>query len=258
MPRSSQPNYSAPALDKGLDILEVLASTDKAQCIADLARALERTPSEIFRMVGTLEKRGYIVRDTAGSFRLSLKLYQLAHMHSPFDSIIKVAAAPMHRLSDDVRETTALAVLDHGQVVIVAEELSMARVRLSVEVGSKVPALQTVSGRLLLAHLPAGQQETFLKPLPLVKRQKLQEELKMIRRDGYYIAPSHYRTGIDIAVIVGNPETGPAASLAIPCLAGGVNEGKERKVLKAMLACTGEINRALGLSTQTRTHGKAS
>ena len=258
MARSSQPNYGAPALDKGLDILEVLASTDKAQSIADLARALERTPSEIFRMVGTLERRGYIVRDAAGSFRLSLKLYELAHMHSPFDSIIKAAAAPMRRLSDAVRETTALAVLDQGQVVIVAEELSMARVRLSVEVGSKVPALQTVSGRLLLAHSPAGFQEAFLKPLPFVQRQKLQKEMMAIRRAGYYIAPSHYRTGIDIAVIVGNPESGPAASLAIPCLAGGVNDGRERKVLKAMLACAGEINRALGLITTTRTHGKAS
>ena len=154
--------YNAPALDKGLDILEALASSDQPQGIADLSRTLRRTPSEIFRMVGTLERRGYIVRNQAGTFRLSLRLYELAHMHSPFEQIINAAAGPMRRLSDEVRETTVLAALSHGYLIILAEELSMLRVRLSVEIGSRVPALSTVSGQMLIAHMAQEEQERFL------------------------------------------------------------------------------------------------
>ena len=245
--------YSAPALDKGLDILEVLASTEHPQGIADLSRTLKRTPSEIFRMVGTLERRGYIVRDQAGCFRLSLRLYELAHMHSPFEQIIKAAAGPMRDLSDEVRETSVLAALSHGQLIILAQELSMLRVRLSVEIGSRVPALRTVSGQLLVAHMPSEDQERFLATDPVYnslgapKQKQLRALLGRIHEDGYFIAPSSYRTGIDIGVLIGNPDIGLTASLAIPVLAGGVNEGKEKKLVKAMMACAQQINRALCL-----------
>ena len=83
-------------------------------------------------------------------------------MHSPFEQIIKAAAAPMRRLSGDVRETTVLSALSHGQLIVLAEELSMLRVRLSVEIGSQVPALRTVSGQMLVAHMPLDEMRRFL------------------------------------------------------------------------------------------------
>jgi DNA-binding IclR family transcriptional regulator len=254
-PNQDDSKYSAPALDKGLDILEALANSNHPQGIAELSRTLERTPSEIFRMVGTLERRGYLVRDEAGSFRLSLRLYELAHMHSPFEQIVKAAAGPMRKLSDDVSETTVLAALSHGQLIILAEEPSMLRVRLSVEIGSRVPAIRTVSGRMLLAHLPPDEQERFLagnpeyNSLSASKQKHLRALLDKIRGNGCHIAQSTYRTGIDIAAVIGNPEIGLLVSLAIPLLAGGVNEGKEKRVLKAMLDCARTINEVLRLQT---------
>ncbi len=55
--------YSAPALEKGLDILEHLSSTRAALNLGELADALGRTRSEIFRMVAVLEARGYLDRE---------------------------------------------------------------------------------------------------------------------------------------------------------------------------------------------------
>jgi DNA-binding IclR family transcriptional regulator len=252
-PRLDSARYSAPALDKGLDILEALAGSERPQGIADLSRTLNRTPSEIFRMVGTLERRGYIVRDEAGSFRLSLRIYELAHMHSPFEQIIKAAAAPMRQLSDDVRETTVLSALSHGQLIVLAEELSMLRVRLSVEIGSQVPALRTVSGQMLVAHMPLDELQRFLdndaeyNSMSPAKQKQVRTVLGKLRGSGRHIAPSSFRTGIDISVLIGNPAIGLLASLAIPVLAGGVNEGKEKDLLKAMTACAREINRNLRL-----------
>ncbi|MEA3094160.1 MAG: hypothetical protein QOJ04_5502, partial [Caballeronia sp.] len=53
--------YSAPALEKGLDIIELLASHPEGLSLADLGKTLGRTTAEIFRMVVTLETRGYLL-----------------------------------------------------------------------------------------------------------------------------------------------------------------------------------------------------
>src|SRR5579871_5842145 len=82
---SSGRAYHAPALEKGLDILEYLATESVPVSQADLARALGRTPSEIFRMLVLLERRGYVSKDAPSArYSLSLRLYAMAHAHNPF------------------------------------------------------------------------------------------------------------------------------------------------------------------------------
>jgi len=249
-----QPNYHVPALEKGLDLLELLATSGKPQSLADMARSLNRTSSELFRMVGTLEKRDYIVRDPAtGTYRLSMKLFELAHLHSPVEQIVRAARRPMRELADNVEESCHLVVLRHGRLVVVAEEESAARVHLSVELGSNAPLLKTVSGQLLLAHLSPDERGYYLDNAPdfaelsQKRRLKLQIQLDEIRNNGFLIASSAFRIGMDIAVIVGVPEIGVLASLSVPCLAGGVNEGKERELVSSIQQSASEIERNLRL-----------
>lgn len=249
-------SYQVPALDKGLDILELLAATGKPLALADLARDLHRTSSELFRMVATLERRDYIIRDPAtGAYRLSLKLYELSHLHSPVETLVRAARAPMRELADAARESCHLSVLERGRLVVVAEEASAERVRLSVEVGSTAPALATASGRLLLGHLPPAELIEFLAQDPdygsLSRRKQaaVRKDLEQIRTDGYTIAPSAYHSVTDIAVIVGLPDIGVGAGLAIPRLDGGFNDGKEHHLRKLMQRCAARIRRDLRLSS---------
>lgn len=249
------PSYQVPALDKGLDILELLAATRKPQTLADLARELDRTSSELFRMVATLEKRDYMIRDPAtGAYRLSMKLYEMSHMHSPVEKLVRAARGPMRELADAARESCHLSVLERGRLVVVAEEASTERVRLSVEVGSTAPALDTASGRVLLGHLRPAELDDLLNRDPnyskLSRRRRaaVRKELKQIRTDGYTIAPSAYRFITDIAVVVGLPDIGAVASLAIPLLAGGVSDGKAQQARKLMQRCAETICRELRLS----------
>ena len=84
--------YAVPALEKGLDLLEALAAQPEPRSQTDLARALGRSPSEIFRMLACLERRGYIVKEEAsGRYRLTLRLYELAHTHTPVDQLLHAA-----------------------------------------------------------------------------------------------------------------------------------------------------------------------
>jgi DNA-binding IclR family transcriptional regulator len=255
MSKKSVPVYYVPALEKGLDVLEALASAASPQTLTELARALNRSSSVLFRIIDALEKRGYIVRDpVSGAYRLTLKLYELAHTHSPVDHMLKAAALPLRELADSIHESCHLAVLAHGGLVIVAQELSRDRARLSVEVGSRALPVHTVSGRRLIAFFSPESREAFLKldldyrTMSRAKKDAFLAELQKIRRDGYKMARSESRIGIDIATLVGNPATGVMASLAVPCLAGGRNEGREKDLVTPLRATAHRITTALGLT----------
>jgi len=84
--------YSAPALDKGLDILEFLSIQATPQSQVEISKGVDRSSNEIYRMLLCLEERDYLHRDSkTGKYSLSLKLYQLAHRHSPVDALKKAA-----------------------------------------------------------------------------------------------------------------------------------------------------------------------
>ena len=73
------PKYATPALDKGLEILELLARSSRGLTLNEMSKAMGRTVSEIFRMVFTLEQRGYIASDDTDRYSLSLKMFELSH-----------------------------------------------------------------------------------------------------------------------------------------------------------------------------------
>jgi DNA-binding IclR family transcriptional regulator len=248
--------YAVPALEKGLDILEALAAARAPQSLTGLARALRRTPSELFRMLNVLERRGFIARDPVSDrFHLTLKLFELAHTHSPVDQLLKVALPPMYDLAEKIRESCHLCVLHNGMLVVVAQAESPEPVRLSVEVGDRVAPLRTASGRVLAAFLAQDEREQFLgadstyAEMKKTERVRLAAELGRIRKDGFLLAASSRRAGLDVSCIVGNASVGVTAALGVPLLPGTTNSGKERSLIPAMRDCAGRITRALGLSS---------
>ena len=71
-------SYRAPALEKGLEILEHLAECNQPMSRTEIAKGLGRAPTELFRMLTCLEQRGYVLRDQdSGKYRLSLRLYEM-------------------------------------------------------------------------------------------------------------------------------------------------------------------------------------
>ena len=58
----NRPKYAAPALEKGLDILELISEAPAPMSLAQIGQRLGRTSGEIFRMLAALERRGYLAR----------------------------------------------------------------------------------------------------------------------------------------------------------------------------------------------------
>jgi DNA-binding IclR family transcriptional regulator len=253
---SDKSTYSVPALEKGLDVLEALASARVPQSLTVLARRLKRTPSELFRMIDTLERRSFIARDpVSDGYHLTLKLYELAHTHSPVEQLLKAAMTPMYELSEKIHESCHLCVLSGTMLAVVAQAESPEPVRLSVEVGDRIEPLRAASGRVLAAFLDVAAQERLLSAdstyRTFTKKAKtaLAAQFKRIRQDGYLLATSTRRTGLDLSCIVGNPNVGVMAALGVPFLPGSANDGKEQNLIPAILNCAQSITAALGLSS---------
>jgi DNA-binding IclR family transcriptional regulator len=256
---SHTPNYTVPALEKGLDIIEALAAVAVPLSLAELGVKLERSSSELFRMLNCLEQRGYIVRDDAsGKYGLTLKLYSLAHAHSITEKLLRAAQLPMQTLTEKVRESCHLSVIDRGKLLVVAQQESPERVRLSIEVGALFDPVATASGRLLLAQLDEATRAAVLAESPSGRKltgkalATFDDTLTGLKKKSVSMAESETIEGVrDVSVLVGNPAAGITGALAITRLLRRGQRGDEATLIAEMTATAGAITRALGLEVVT-------
>lgn len=157
------PNYKAPALEKGLDILEFLSASNSPQTLSEVALGLKRTSSQIFRMLLVLERRGYVFRDQgSGKYDLSLKLYSIARSHHYLDLLLKSSRRPMKDLGEQLCESCYLAVLDGKDLLILAATPAPGPLLVHVKLGGRMPWGDSTSGRLLAAFMAADQRRRQL------------------------------------------------------------------------------------------------
>lgn len=244
--------YAVPALEKGLAVLERLAVSPVPQGLAELAASLGRGRNELFRMCACLEAHGYIARDDmSGKWSLTLKLFTLAHGHSPVERLLVAAAAPMREFAELGAEGCHLSVADHGRLLVVAQSLSSSKVRLSIEVGASFDLLDTASGRLLLAfatdEATRGARLEELagwRAFSAAAQGRLLRRLGKIRAAGRSEAEGESLVGVrDLALPVIGPG-GVVAALACSWLSGG---GKDEHRLRTNLEKTAaQIGRGLG------------
>lgn len=113
--------YRAPALTKGLDILELLASTADGLTQGEIARTLKRTSSEIFRMLVVLRQRGYVDQGDDGRYFLTPKLFEVAHRHPPIRRLTAIAGGEMQKLANRINQSIHLSILHSGKLLVVAQ-----------------------------------------------------------------------------------------------------------------------------------------
>lgn len=218
--------YQAPALEKGLDILEYLSQKATPLSQTEIATGINKNPNEIYRMLVCLEERGYLAREEhSAKYMLSLKLYNLSHRHSPVDEIRRASQYPMYNLAAKLKQSCHLGVLHNDQLMVILQVKSPSPIALSIEEGSLFPLLLTASGRILLAFLEESERMNILnrislyKSYPARKQKAFLQELDEIQAKGMFLGTSDLSRGVtDIVMPIGNMETGVFASLAVSIL----------------------------------------
>jgi DNA-binding IclR family transcriptional regulator len=216
--------YTAPALDKGLDILELFASEPDGLTTSHVARRLGRTVGEIFRMLVCLAERGYISQVLPDErFQLTLKLFELAHRHHPLQRFVAKARPLMEEVAHKTCQSCHLAMPSDGEVVVVTQVDAPSSAGFALKLGAKIDLLNTASGHLILAFQP---DEVRARSLTAWKRRTdralpadLQEHLTSIRERGYEEMASYQVAGVvNISYPVLNQHHEAIAALSVPFL----------------------------------------
>jgi len=250
-----RPKYAVPAVEKALDVLELLSAQAVPMTQAQLCRALGREPSELFRLLSALEARGYLRREESGGYVLTLKLFELSRTHSPHEQLLRAATAPMRELVDSIRESCHLSVLHRDQLLVLAQVDAPTSIRLSVEAGSLHSAVDTLSGQVLLANSPADERDDLLSRRAEFLRKSAEERaaftamLEKMRQDGWgYAENARFVGGRDLSVPVGNPLGRTRAVLTIASLKGTHTvHGDLFELLPALRKCAEDIGRIAGI-----------
>ena len=158
-----KPTYTAPALEKGLDVLELLATLSVPVTPSQIAQRLGRSLQEVYRVVLALERRGYLVRPPGEeALVLSTQLFGLATLFPPFRRIVDAAQPIMNALALETSQAIYMAVLDGLNQRIIAQVDSPAPIAIRLRVGAASPAVRGSSGRTIVAFQPEPVREWIL------------------------------------------------------------------------------------------------
>lgn len=249
--------YATPALDKGLDVLELLAHQPAGLTKSQIARELNRTVSEIFRMLLCLERRGYIAQLSEERFSLTLRLFELVQQHPPTERLIVDALPVMHRLAHDTLQSCHMGVLEGGRVAFLAQVNAPSNIGFYVKLGSTADLMKAASGYVILAHrsdeqreraLAEWSRETGKKPPP-----DLAVHLARIRQAGYEKRSSYLVKGvINISFPIFDERASAVGALTIPYIQYSDSVAPVSQVIEALRKATVEITAALGGKTPSR------
>ncbi|UPG87687.1 IclR family transcriptional regulator [Luteibacter aegosomatis] len=249
MPAES-PKYRAPALDKGLDILELLARATQPLSIAEISEGVGRSRGEIFRMLQVLEERDYIARpDGEGAYSLTPRLFRLGMEQPPVKNLVETAMPVMHRLADDIDQSCHLVVPSQEQIVVIARVDPPGETGLVVRVGHRRPMSHSASGYVLLAWQTDDIRQRWLRTLlehePGLKRAKIEATVKDIRAAGLARIPSEVVDGVtDLSapIVEGNHAV---CALTVPFLARRGAKVDMKATSRLVMDAAAEISREL-------------
>lgn len=199
---NGKPAYSAPALTKGLEVLELLAEARNPLTMKEIADGLGRSKSEIFRMLVALQERGYIDRDPeTDAYSLTDRLFKLG-LHTPSAQDLMTAAMPeLSRIAHDTRQSPHLVVVNHGLTVVTAAVPGGEDMSFTLRLGYGRIASDSTSGQVILAFQAPEMTERILAECDAhatapVDRIALSTHLKRIRDRGYELRESRDFVGI--------------------------------------------------------------
>ncbi len=242
--------YRAPALEKGLDVLELLARHGRAMTPSQISAALNRSMNELFRMIQVLEYKGYIEFAESGEgYELSNKLFTLAMARAPVRTLLETALPIMRQLSAETRQGCHLAVASDDQMVVVARVESPGYLGFSVRPGYRRDISESTSGVVLFAFQTPPVQQRLLERLePKSGKRALKafvERAAQVRARGYECAESQFVDGVqDLSVPVMTGQE-PVAALTIPFIRSHPAPITTEAAVEMLLAAAGRISQDL-------------
>ena len=151
--RREKTNYVIQSVAHALDVLEQFRGELDELGVTELSKRLKLHKNNVFRLLATLESRGYIEQNKATeNYRLGIRCLQLGQTYVQQMGLLRQADPILAQVSQQTRENTALAVMRRNSVVPVKVVESTLPVRITASVGEALPLHATALGKVFLAY----------------------------------------------------------------------------------------------------------
>jgi DNA-binding IclR family transcriptional regulator len=214
-PASRTSRYRAPALEKGLDVIELLAAEKTPLNLSAISQRLGRSSGELFRMLQVLEFKGFITTADSGTgYVLTNKLFALAMAQAPVRSLVETALPIMRRLTHEIGQSCHIAVASEDQIVVITRIERPGDLGFSVRIGYRREIVRATSGLVLFAYQNEEVRRAWLKRCRLKGEaaDSFVARADAVRQHGHHEAASDFVRGIvDLSAPILRGETAVAA-----------------------------------------------
>ena len=248
----ARPEYKAPALEKGLEILEYLSSAQDPCTMTAIAAFLGRSKHEIYRMLIVLEQKGYITQRSDDGFTVTNKLFELGMRNPPIRNLLDIALPHMHRLAETLGQSCQLAVRSGTQIVVIARVESPLEIGLAVRIGYRRHVAESTSGRVLYAFQTQATKDLWLPELtetapPGADMTAFITDTELAKKEGCIAHESQWVDGVvDIgAPVFDQSQEGAIASLTVPFMLGRYTQISLESAVDRVRATAGTISATL-------------
>jgi len=205
MIRRDKSEYIIHSVDHTFDVLEAFQAQEPELGVTQLAKILKLHKNNVFRILATLENRGYVEQNPrTGNYRLGLKAFETGQAYLRHINLLSVSRSEMETLAAQLRENAYLAVLRGDYVFYLDEAIAEQTIQVTSRLGTRVSPHCTATGKVFLAFMGSPQKEELLAnvsleemtPKTITDRGALLAEISRAEADGYALDNEEWKVGL--------------------------------------------------------------
>lgn len=248
-------DYTIASVDRSLTVLEALAD-EPNQGVTQLARRLGMTKTLVFRILSTLEARGFVAREAdLATYSLGYRLGVLGDRAGEQNVLLGAARPVMERLREDTAENINLVVREEDRSLVLATLAGSHAIRIFAVSGRYGPLHAGGGSLLLLAWAPPSVQADLLSrplerftPRTITRADELTARLARIRADGYNIALDDLDEGaFSIAAPIRNNSKRVVAAISVAGALARLDDVRRETYLRLVCQAASDISARLSL-----------
>jgi DNA-binding IclR family transcriptional regulator len=203
-------NYKrVPALDKCFSILGLMAEANRPFGFNEIVKNLGLNKSTVFNILHTLNDLGVLEKGPDALFRLGPRLFVLGNAAAGGSELIQTVHPYLETINREFKFTTFFGILSDREVIILDKADRAHRIKISSEIGMRIPIFAGVAGKALLSQLPEADIDEILSentpkrytPRTIIDKRAYKKEILSVRETGIAYDREEYIEGL-IAVAV--------------------------------------------------------
>ncbi|RZS59407.1 IclR family transcriptional regulator [Microcella putealis] len=191
------------SLERGLHVIRSFSADKPVMTLSEVARRTGLTRAAARRFLITLQHLGYVAND-GGQFSLRPAVLQLGYAYLSSLSLAEIASEHLRLAGEELHESCSASVLDGDSIVYIARAPTARIMSINLAVGTRLPAVLTSMGRVMLAALSDDELDRLLATATLdrrtsstiTRRAALRDEINLVRERGWSIVDQELEIGV--------------------------------------------------------------